>query len=467
MRRLIVPEGTRSESPSGIAEPRSGPSPADDAALSVDQAIGSLIGRLLDDAPTDPRDPLPLRDVLQMMAVEGTQVVRDTECVISIVPVSRPDVFQIFAASGNWAEGLIGKEWPLHEGMLHGRAMLQQFPIETTDAPADSAAPEVFGSHIRLGRLVPMSTGAPLPDGRVSMGVVGFWRPEARPFTDADRAIMDRFTRLISIIVLGDDARESNQHLVERLRLTGEATRDLSSSLDPSRVVQAIIERIAELVDVDRITVTKFWPDSIEAIAGYDRTPRPRANRREMGPHAGAPRGDRQRRSDASKDSPISSECRPTCRNSCRTCAGGSSSRCEPADGLLGILAVSRRTDQPFGQLDLDNLEQIALSAALALQNASLFAETKEAQQKALHALLSVSDHLDATSSEADLYCALRGNGCGARGRAAGHALAAQHRPHASHARRPVRTASPTQEFARVARSALRPERHDPLATSW
>ena len=71
---------------------------------------------------------------------------------------------------------------------------------------------------------------------------------------------------------------------------------------------------------------------------------------------------------------------------------------------VLGILAVSRRNDQAFGQLDLDNLEQIALSAALALQNASLFAETKEAQQKALHALLSISDHLDATSSEGDLY---------------------------------------------------------------
>ena len=76
---------------------------------------------------------------------------------------------------------------------------------------------------------------------------------------------------------------------------------------------------------------------------------------------------------------------------------------------VLGVLAVSRRTDQAFGQLDLDNLEQIALSAALALQNASLFAETKEAQRKALHALLSVSDHLDSNASEADLYARFAG----------------------------------------------------------
>src|ERR1035441_10520433 len=155
--------------------------------------------------------------------------------------------------------------------MLHGRAMLGRVPVKTDNAPAESAAPEVFGAQIRIGRLVPMSTGIPLPDGRVGMGVVGFWRPVGTRFTDTERAIMDRFTRLISIMVLGDEARESTQHLVERLRLTSEATRELSSSLDPARVVQAIIERIADLVDVDRITVTKFLQDSIEAIAGYDR----------------------------------------------------------------------------------------------------------------------------------------------------------------------------------------------------
>ena len=139
-----------------------------------------------------------------------------------------------------------------------------------------------------------MATGMPLPDGRVGMGVVGFWRPETRPFTDTERAIMDRFTRLISIMVVGDEARESTQRLVDRLRLTSEATRELSSSLDPPRVVQAIVERIAELVDVDRITLTKFEADSIEAIAGYDKKSRARANRREVGATP-TPRRDRQR----------------------------------------------------------------------------------------------------------------------------------------------------------------------------
>jgi signal transduction histidine kinase len=383
--------------------------PSTEAALvSVNEALGRLIAKLLDDVPTDPRETVPLRNLLQTMAVEGTHVVPDAECVISVVPASRPDVFQVVAASGPWAETLVGEEWPLHEGMLHGRAMLGRVPVETGNAPAESAAPEVFGAQIRIGRLVPMSTGIPLPDGRVGMGVVGFWRPVGTRFTDTERAIMDRFTRLISIMVLGDEARESTQHLVERLRLTSEATRELSSSLDPARVVQAIIERIADLVDVDRITVTKFLQDSIEAIAGYDRNRvaarigarwdltaelRAAIDRGDLafeGFHdvSGMPPDMQEQLSDVRR------------RVILPLRAGGR---------VLGILAVSRRSDQAFAQLDLENLEQIALSAALALQNASMFSESKEAQQKALHALLSVSDHLDATLSDVDLYARFAG----------------------------------------------------------
>jgi signal transduction histidine kinase len=398
-----VPEAKLHEAPSGLVVPESRPSPAAEETRSANEAIGRLVGRLLDDAPADPRDSVSLRDLLATMAIEGTHLVAHTECAISVVPTARPDLFQVVAASGPWAETLIGKEWPLHAGMLHGRALLHRLPVETSDAPAESAAPEVFGAHIRVGRLVPMSTGLPLPDGRVGMGVVGFWRPDGRLFTDTERAIMDRFTRLISVIVVGDDARQSTQHLVDRLRLISEATRELSSSLDPSRVVQAIVERIAELVQVDRITVTRFSADSIEAIAGYDRDRVPaRVGARWELPAqllaaidngevalegfadlSGMPNDMQEQLSDVRR------------RVILPLRAGGR---------VLGMLAVSRRSDHAFGQLDLDNLEQIALSAALALQNASRFAETKEAQQKALHALLSVSDHLDATASDVDLY---------------------------------------------------------------
>lgn len=389
---------SRSRSKPGVASAL----PPDDTSR-IDAAIGRIISRLMDSAPPGEPSAERFKQILHAMAVEGTGVVAETQCVISLVPATQPGIFQVVAASGAWAEALVGQAWPLHDDMLHGRAMLSGKPVETTDAPSQSAAPEVFGREIRSGRLVPMATGTGIPDGRIGMGVVGFWRSAAQPFTDVERAIMDRFTQLVSLLLLGDEARASTQNLIQRLRLTAEATRELSSSLEPAQVVQSIIERVAVLVEVDRITLTTFHTDEVEAIAGYDRT------------RVAARPGTRWR---------LTPEVRDAIERGESAFEGFSDVPGMPAEmqdqlsdvrrrlivplttggRLRGMLAVSRRSDHAFSPLDVENLEQIALSAALALQNARLFAESKEAQEKALHALLRVSDHLDEAASEDELY---------------------------------------------------------------
>jgi signal transduction histidine kinase len=386
---------------SALSEPESHPSV--DGTQRIHEAIGRIVARLIDLAPPGQEAADRFDEVLHTMAVEGTGVVADTQCVISLVPVTHPEIFRVVAASGDWAETLVGKEWPLHEGMLHGRAMLNGKPVETTDAPTESAAPEVFGREIRTGRLVPMTGASALPDGRIGMGVVGFWRSSAQPYSDVERAIMDRFTQLVSIVLLGDEARRSTAHLVHRLRLSAEATRELSSSLEPEQVVQSIIERIADLVEVDRITLATFRPDEVEAIAGYDRTRIPAriGTKWRLTPELrgaidrgeaafegfsdvpGMPEDMRDQLSDVRR------------RLIVPLTTGGR---------VRGMLAVSRRSDHAFSPLDLENLEQIALAAALALHNARLFAESKTAQEKALQALLRVSDHLGEATSEGELY---------------------------------------------------------------
>ena len=375
--------------------------PASADTWGVDEAIGRVVGRLLE--VLDAQGDDPFEALIHTMAVEGRRIVPETQCVISVVPATRPHVFRVVAASGQWGEALIGQEWPLHAGMLHGRAMLHGVPVETTDAPGDSAAPEVFAGEIRTGRLVPMSAGTALPDGRIGMGVVGFWRAGPQPFTDVEREIMDRFTRLVSVILGNDEARKSTQRLVDRSKLTAQVTRELSSSLEPARVMQAIIERVADLVEVDRITLTRFTGDEAESIAGYDSS-RPPARDGTRWPltaglRAAIERGDPV--FEGESDIPGMpyemqdqlSDVRSRVLVPLRT-----------GNQVLGMLAVSRRTDHVFGRLDLENLEQVALSSALALHNARLFAESKEAKEKALHALLSVSDHLDARASDGELF---------------------------------------------------------------
>ena len=385
----------------GMEQVASIEAPSSAQALRVDEAIGSVVGRLLEVRDAQVGDPFEA--LIHTMAVEGRRIVPGSQCVISVVPATRPHVFRVVAASGNWGETLIGREWPLHPGMLHGRAMLRGVPVETTDAPGESAAPEVFAGQIRTGRLVPMSARTALPDGRIGMGVVGFWRAGPEPFTDVEREIMDRFTSLVSVILGSDEARKSTQRLVDRTRLTAQVTRELSSSLDPARVMQAIVERIADLVEVDRITLTRFIGDEVEAIAGYDRsrTPARKGTRWSLTPgmRAAIERGDPV--SEGDSDIPgMPREMREQLADVRRRVIVP----LRTGNQVLGMLAVSRRTDDIFGPLDVDNLEQVALSAALALHNAQLFAESKEAQEKALHALLSVSDHLDARDGDGDLF---------------------------------------------------------------
>ena len=104
------------------------------------------------------------------------------------------------------------------------------------------------------------------------MGVVGFWRPETRPFTDTERAIMDRFTRL-------------DQHHGARRRREG---------VDPAPRRPPASHQRGDAGAVRRRSTPHAWcrrssngspswstwiasrspssrPDSIEAIAGYDR----------------------------------------------------------------------------------------------------------------------------------------------------------------------------------------------------
>jgi len=376
---------------------------SDDGTQRIHEAIGRIVARLIDIAPPGQRAADRFEDLLHTMAVEGTGVVEDTQCVISLVPANRPEIFRVVAASGDWAEALVGKEWPLHDGMLHGRAMLKGKPVETTDAPSQSAAPEVFGREIRTGRLVPMTGASALPDGRIGMGVVGFWRASAQPYTDVERAIMDRFTQLVSIVLIGDEARRSTEHLVHRLRLSTEATRELSSSLEPGHVVQSIIERVADLVEVDRITLTTFRPYEVEAIAGYDRTRIPArvGTKWRLTPELRAALDRGEAAFEGFSDIPGMPE---DMRDQLSDVRRRLIVPLTTGGRVRGMLAVSRRTDHAFSPLDLENLEQIALSAALALQNARLFAESKEAQEKALHALLRVSDHLGESASEGELY---------------------------------------------------------------
>lgn len=174
-----------------------------------------------------------LEGAARLVAVHGADLVPGAQCSVSVVGSGDPTTFVVLAAAGGvWADHLPGTSWPV-DGTMHGHAMLTGAPIETDDAPADTATPWVFtDGSIRRGRLVPLRTGTPLSDARVGMGAIGFWRSTDAPFSDDDRLLMDIFGQLASVIIQSSEAMHSAEAMTERASSTSEQVRVLHETAD-------------------------------------------------------------------------------------------------------------------------------------------------------------------------------------------------------------------------------------------
>lgn len=173
-----------------------------------------------------------LEGASRFVAGHGADLIPGTQCAVSIVRRGDPTTFVVEAAAGGvWADNLPGTEWPV-EGTMHGQAMLMGAPVETDDAPADTMTPWVFAGSIRRGRLVPLRTGTRLPDARVGMGAIGFWRADDVPFTDDDRLLMDLYGQLASVIIQSSEVVHMAELMVERARTTSEHVRLLHQAAD-------------------------------------------------------------------------------------------------------------------------------------------------------------------------------------------------------------------------------------------
>lgn len=173
-----------------------------------------------------------LEGATRFVADHGARLIPGTECVVSIVRPGDPTTFVVAAgAGGAWAESLPGTEWPV-EGTMHGRAMLTGSPVETDNAPGDTATPWVFAGVIRRGRLVPLRTGTRLLDARMGMGAIGFWRAHDAPFADDDRLLMDLYGQVASVILQSSEAVHRAETMTTRASSTSQQVRLLHDAAD-------------------------------------------------------------------------------------------------------------------------------------------------------------------------------------------------------------------------------------------
>jgi len=351
-----------------------------------DRVLGHVLKELIELAGVD-LAAIDRTDALAQVLVEqGRRIVPGTQCLMSLVPHDHQENFQIIAGAGPWAVTLVGSEWP-RLGTVAGRAMERRAAIETVRLQERSLLrDQLAAGAINTGRLVPLWTREPLPDGRAALGVLGFYRPERMYFTPYQRRLMNEFARLASLTLQRTELIAATARASERLQVGVEAAYDLASTLAPAQVVRALIERALSASGADRVTVMRIDGDEatvVESVdTGGDRLPI----------------GRRYRVGDWRDTSP---ERRPLVRLALATGEIWHGPG-HAIDGLPEILARSvesirhtlvlplrtasppivlifgRRRDVDFGVGDVATLRTLGNMAALALRNAWLYGQVEE-----------------------------------------------------------------------------------------
>jgi signal transduction histidine kinase len=321
----------------------------------------------------------PFIEAADSVARLATEIVPGTECVISMVPPERPSHFRIVAGAGRWATTLVGKEWPWL-GSVAGSAMSESRAVESTRMQEESSLSETLeAGGIETGRLIPLITGQELPDGRTAMGVLGFYRKGAEPYTHEQRSLMDEFGKRVSLALHRAELLDSANRSNDRLKTGLELTLELASALDYREVIRRLLRRAVESVGADRASLALVEGSEMIVEDGYDRDGRSipvggRYTIRSGSPTDRAVRTGRPKVGESFDASRLDAQSR-------EAHAGTRHTAIIPLalGGNVGaILMLTRRTDSPFAREDIELLQLIGNAAAVALRNASLYGEAHD-----------------------------------------------------------------------------------------
>ncbi len=335
-----------------------------------DRTLGWIARGLVDVVVRDPVAVERTQVVAGVLVEQARRMLPDTECLLSLVPHDRQEMFGIIAGSGEWAETLVGREWP-RAATVAGLAMERKRPIETIRIQQNSTlTAELAAGGIQSARLMPLWTAAPLPDGRTAIGVLGFYRREARYFTPYERRLIKEFCRLASLLLQGAELRAAAVRDQDRLQRTIEAAYRFSRSLAPDQLFRDLVS-VAMSLEPDRVTVAAVEGGASALLAWVDAGSEPVVlSRRALTPVGAADAGRLAEPADELGRLVVSDDA-----------TVGYSVAMPVADvgGARVVLTIERREGPVFPADELALLQTVASIAGLALRNARLYEEVQEA----------------------------------------------------------------------------------------
>ncbi len=240
---------------------------------------------------------------------------------------------------------------------------------------------------------------APLLRDGLGIGSIGLWRVPPKPFSDKEVALLTTFADQAVIAIENARLFRETQEALELQTASSQILQVISTSMADARpVYETILDRSAQFLDANMIGIFVERDGEIHNV-GFRGDTKGEAMIRHTWPapakHSTNPRLVSEQRLINIDNVGAGLADRPLTQQRCHEIVGDYSNVIAPMfweGSMVGAICAFRYPPRPFSEKEANSLAGFAGQAAIAIQNARLFNETKEAleQQTATAEVLQV-----------------------------------------------------------------------------